>query len=120
MLGKDPKTKDNAKSNYSDINYSTTSTVDDSAILSNTSTIDVIANSTKDRSLANQSYVSDTEKTSSNSYIILVVFIIIAVVCIFISIIIIYFRKFRKRTKSNGQPEELVERPLFDTSITSV
>lgn len=119
MLGKDPKTKDNAKSNYSDVNYSTTSAVNESATLLITSTIDVIANSTKDRSLANQSYVSDTEITSSNSYIILIIFIIIAVVCIFISIIIIYFRKFRKRIKSNGQPEDLVS-PLCDTSITSV
>ena len=118
MLGKGQKTNDTVKSNCSALNYSTTSTVDDSAILSNTSTIDVIANSTKERSLANQSYVSDTEKTSSNSYVILVVFIIIAVICIIISIVIACFRKFRKGTKLNGHQVELAS-PLFPDTATS-
>lgn len=116
MIGKDPKTNDNVKSNYSAPNFSTTSAVNEFTTSSNTSTIDVMANSTKDRSLANQSYVTDTEKTSSYTYVIPVVFIIIAIV--FISTIF-YFWKFRNRTKSNGQEREHA-RPLVDTSITSV
>ena len=75
--------------------------------------MDVIANITNDTSLANKSYVMDTDNTSSYTYVIPVV-IIIAVFVILSTIF--YFLKCRKRKISNGQERENA-RPLVDTSI---